>query len=187
MQLPQNSSISATDREVKRLEGLLTNNKDIDHWSSYVGRGAIRSYLPLDAVQGNKAFAQLVIVTKDIEARKRVQHDLENIFKESFYNLNTRIMPLEMGPPIGWPIQYRVSGENIETVRDIAYQLAEIISTEQSVGNINFDWIEPARAMYVNIDQNQAKLLGISSEDLSITLNRIVSGLTLLKYLIIFT
>lgn len=176
VQLPQNSSIFATDREVKKLEELLTNNKDIDYWSSYIGRGAIRFYLPMDAIQGNKSLAQLVIVTKDIEARKRVQDDLENIFKESFYNLNTRVMPLEMGPPIGWPIQYRVSGENIETVRDIAYQLAKIISTEQQVGNINFDWIEPARAMYINIDQNQAKLLGISSEDLSMTLNRIVSG-----------
>ncbi|WP_316354108.1 efflux RND transporter permease subunit [Candidatus Trichorickettsia mobilis] len=177
MQLPQNSSIFATTAEVAKLEQLLENNPDIVRWSSYIGRGAIRFYLPLDAAQPNPSFAQTVVVTKNIEARERVRSYLQKEFKEKFAAINSRIMPLEMGPPIGWPLQYRVSGHDLEQVRDIAYRLAEIIGSESQVQDINFDWIEPARVLRIKVDQNQAKLLGISSENLAAALNAVVSGM----------
>ncbi len=177
LQLAQNSSIYATNTEVKKLEKLLENNDEIERWSTYIGKGAIRFYLPLDAAQANPTFSQTVIVTKSIEARERVQKYLEKAFVDTFYALNTRVMPLEMGPPVGWPLQYRISGENIETIRDIAYKVAQLLSTDSNVRSINFDWIEPARVLRVKVDQDQAKLLGISSEDIAINLNAMVSGI----------
>ncbi len=177
MQLPQNSSIFATSNEVTKLEQLLEKNTDIVHWSSYIGRGAIRFYLPLEGAQPNPSFAQTVIVTKDIEARERVRHYLQKEFKENFSTINSRVMPLEMGPPIGWPLQYRVSGHNLEQVRDIAYKVAQILGSESKVRDVNFDWIEPSRVLRIKVNQNEAKLLGLSSEDLASALNAVVSGM----------
>ena len=177
MQLPQNSSIFATSNAVANLEKLLENNSDIVRWSSYVGRGAVRFYLPLDGAQPNPSYSQTVIVTKDIEARERVRSYLQKEFKENFSNINSRIMPLEMGPPVGWPLQYRVSGNDLEQVRKIAYQVAEILGTESQVQDINFDWIEPSRVLKIKVNQDEARLLGLSSEDLAASLNAVVSGM----------
>ena len=177
MQLPQNSSIFATSSEVTKLEQLLEKNPDIVRWSSYIGRGAIRFYLPLEGAQANPSFAQTVIVTKDIEARERVRTYLQKEFKENFSTINSRIMPLEMGPPVGWPLQYRVSGHNLEQVRDIAYKVAQILGSDSQVQDVNFDWIEPARVLRIEVNQNDAKLLGLSSEDLASALNAVVSGM----------
>ncbi len=177
MQLPQNSSIFATSNEVTKLERLLDKNPDIVHWSSYIGRGAIRFYLPLEGAQANPSFAQTVVVTKDIEARERVKSYLQKEFKENFSTINSRVMPLEMGPPVGWPLQYRVSGHDLEQVRDIAYKVAQILGSESHVQDINFDWIEPSRVLRIKVNQNEAKLLGLSSEDLANALNAVVSGM----------
>jgi multidrug efflux pump subunit AcrB len=177
MQLPQNSSIFATSNAVAKLEKLLENNSDIVRWSSYVGRGAVRFYLPLDGAQPNPSYSQTVIVTKDIEARERVRSYLQKEFKENFSNINSRIMPLEMGPPVGWPLQYRVSGNDLEEVRKIAYQVAEILGAESQVQDINFDWIEPSRVLKIKVNQDEARLLGLSSEDLAASLNAVVSGM----------
>lgn len=174
MQLPQNSSIFATSNAVAKLEKLLENNSDIVRWSSYVGRGAVRFYLPLDGAQPNPSYSQTVIVTKDIEARERVRSYLQKEFKENFSNINSRIMPLEMGPPVGWPLQYRVSGNNLEEVRKIAHQVAEILGAESQVQDINFDWIEPSRVLKIKVNQDEARLLGSSSEDLAASLNAVV-------------
>ena len=82
-------------------------------------------------------------------------------------------MPLEMGPPVGWPLQYRVSGHDLEQVRKIAYQVAEILGTESQVQDINFDWIEPSRVLKIKVNQDEARLLvGLSSEDLAASLIR---------------
>lgn len=177
MQLPQNSSSFATSNAVAKLEKLLENNSDIVRWSSYVGRGAVRFYLPLDGAQPNPSYSQTVIVTKDIEARERVRSYLQKEFKENFSNINSRIMPLEMGPPVGWPLQYRVSGNDLEQVRKIAYQVAEILGAEAQAQDINFDWIEPSRVLKIKVNQDEARLLGLSSEDLAASLNAVVSGM----------
>ena len=86
-------------------------------------------------------------------------------------------LPLEMGPPVGWPLQYRVSGHDLEQVRDIAYKVAQILGSESHVQDINFDWIEPSRVLRIKVNQNEAKLLGLSSEDLANALNAVVSGM----------
>lgn len=179
LQLAQNSSIHATNTEVRKLEELLKNNDDIVSWSSYIGQGAIRFYLPLDSGPSNPAFSQTVVVTKSIEARERVRKYLEKALIETFYALNTRVMPLEVGPPVGWPLQYRVSGKNQEVVRDLSYKVAQLLSMESNVKSVNFDWIEPTRVLRIKVNQDQAKLLGISSEDISFSLNTVVSGINI--------
>ena len=118
--LRQNASIFATEAQVTRLEEVLKADPDVDHFSSYVGRGAIRFILTLNVQLQNPFFGQLVIVAKDIEARDRLHAKLEKLLAEEFPELVSRVAPLELGPPVGWPVQYRVTGPDKDEVTRIA-------------------------------------------------------------------
>lgn len=176
LQLPQNASIYATDDAAKRLDTWLGKDPDIAHWSTNVGRGAIRFYLPLNVEPPNDAFAQAVVVAKDITARKRLQERLEAALPEMFPGAVTRVSPLGLGPPVGWPVQYRVSGPDIDQVRDIALRLARVVAGDADARDVNFDWMEPARTVRVHIDQDKARLMGLSSEAIAGVLTGVVSG-----------
>ena len=179
LRLPQNASIFATQEIAERLDGELRGDDDVARWSTYVGRGAIRFYLPLDVQLPNNFFAQAVVVAKDVPARNRLQKRLETILSKEFPNLVGRISPLELGPPVGWPVQYRVSGPDISVVRDIALKLANVVAANRLAEHVNFDWIEPAREIRIVIDQDEARQLGLSSEAVASVLNTVVSGNTL--------
>ena len=120
--LPQNASIYASETLAQRFDAALKNDPDVARWSTYVGRGAIRFYLPLNVQLPNNFFSQAVIVAKDVAARERLRAKLQKILADEFPNVVARIYPLELGPPVGWPVQYRVSGPDISVVRQIALQ-----------------------------------------------------------------
>jgi len=178
MTLRQNASIYATEAQAKRLEAFLKDDPDIDHFSTYVGRGAIRFILTLDVQLPNPFFAQFVIVTKDLEARERVQAKLEKVLAEEFPEVVARVSPLELGPPVGWPLQYRVTGPDKDEVRRIALELAQVMGSDTRTRYINYDWMEPARQLRVSVNQDQARQLGISSAALAAVLNAKVTGST---------
>ncbi|ACB95033.1 efflux RND transporter permease subunit [Beijerinckia indica] len=174
--LPQNASIYASEDLTEKVDAMLAKDPDVASWSTYVGRGAIRFYLPLDVQLANDFFSQIVIIAKDVAARERLHARLETVLAETFPQVVSRIAPLELGPPVGWPVQYRVSGPDISQVRSIALQLAELMGSNTSVRKINFDWMEPGRMVRVKIDQDQARLLGLSSQALSQVMNTVVTG-----------
>src|SRR5262245_2905962 len=145
--LRQNSSIHAADAVGHRIDAALAADKDIAHWSTYVGRGAIRFYLPLNVQLANPFFAQSVIVTKGFEERLRVHARLERLLAEEFPEVVARISPLELGPPVGWPVQYRVSGPDPDRVSQVAQQVAQIVAASPNARQVNFDWMEPARQL----------------------------------------
>ncbi|MGV0974386.1 MAG: efflux RND transporter permease subunit [Azonexus sp.] len=178
MTLRQNASIYATEAQAIRLEAFLKDDPDIDHYSTYVGRGAIRFILTLDVQLPNPFFAQFVIVTKDLEARERVQAKLEKVLAEQFPEVVARVSPLELGPPVGWPLQYRVTGPDKDEVRRIALELAQVMGSDTRTRYINYDWMEPARQLRVRVNQDQARQLGISSAALAAVLNAKVTGST---------
>jgi multidrug efflux pump subunit AcrB len=176
LRLPQNSSIFATQDIAERLDATLREDDDVDRWSTYVGRGAIRFYLPLDVQLPNAFFAQAVVVAKDVAARERLHKKLEALLSKDFPQIVGRISPLELGPPVGWPVQYRVSGPDITVVRDIAFRLANVVAANPLAEHVNFDWMEPTREVRVVVDQDEARQLGLSSETLASVLNTVVSG-----------
>jgi len=176
MRLPQNASIYAGDTLASRFDSLLKDDQDVARWSTYVGRGAIRFYLPLDVQLPNNFFTQAVIVAKDVAARERLRSKLEKALANDFPEVVGRIYPLELGPPVGWPLQYRVSGPDLATVREIAFKLANVVSSNEDSEKVNFDWIEPAREVRMQIDQDEARLLGLSSQSLAGVLNTVLSG-----------
>src|SRR5262249_8722776 len=174
--LPRNASIHASESLAERFDARLKDDPDVSHWSTYVGQGAIRFYLPLDVQLPNDFFAQAVIVAKNVEARKRLQAKLEKTLAEDFPDVVARVYPLELGPPVGWPVQYRVRGPALEKVREIAARLAQIVSTNPDATNVNFNWIEPAREVRIQIDQDEARQLGLSSDALASVMNTIITG-----------
>jgi multidrug efflux pump len=178
LQLPENASIYATQDVSARLDRLLKGDPDVDHWSTYVGEGAVRFYLPLNVQLPNDFFAQAVIVTKGVQQRERVKARLEQALADQFPSVVGRVYPLELGPPVGWPLQYRVSGPEPEQVRAIAFRLADTLGSDPDAQNINYNWMEPARTVRIQVDQDQARLLGLSSEQLALSLNAVVSGVT---------
>lgn len=179
LRLPQNASIFATEDVAERLDEKLRNDNDVARWSTYVGRGAIRFYLPLDVQLPNTFFAQAVVVARDVPARQRLHKKLAKILADDFPDVVGRISPLELGPPVGWPIQYRVSGPDIAAVRDIAFKLANVVASNRQAEHVNFDWIEPTREFRIAVNQDEARQLGLSSETLAAVLNTVVSGNTL--------
>jgi len=176
LRLPQNASIYATRDAMKRFDTLLAKDPDIASWSSYAGRGAIRFYLPLNVQLANPFVGQSVIVAKDVAARDRLQPRLEAMLAEEFPNAVARVYPLELGPPVGWPLQYRVRGPDPAEVREIALRLAQVVGTAPEARRINFDWMETARKLRVRIDQDEARRLGLSSAAVATMLNAAVSG-----------
>ncbi len=174
--LRQNASIFAAESEVKRLEEFLKTDPDVDHFSSYVGRGAIRFILTLNVQLANPFFGQFVVVAKDLQARERLHTKLEKVLAEEFPGVVSRVSPLELGPPVGWPLQYRVSGPDKDEVRRLSQELAQVIGSDTRTRHVHFDWMEPARQLRIKINQDQARQLGVSSAALASVLNAAVSG-----------
>lgn len=177
LNLPQNASIYDTEAEVERFEKLLKGDPNVDHWSVYVGQGAVRFYLPLNVQLANDFFAQAVIVTKGLEEREILRAKLDKALDEQFSGLITRVYPLEMGPPVGWPLQYRISGPDVAGVRAAAFRAAQVIAQNHNTELINFDWSEPNKTVRVKVDQDKARQLGISSESLGMAFNSVTTGL----------
>jgi multidrug efflux pump subunit AcrB len=175
--LPQDASIYATKHEVERFEALLKGDPNIERYSFYVGQGAVRFYLPLNVQLANDYFAEAVVVTKSIAQREIVRARLEKAIGEQFADLNARISPLELGPPVGWPLQYRVSGQTPEGTRDAAFLVAQTIGQNPNTRLINFDWNEPMKSLRVLVDQDRVRQLGVSSKSLAEALNTVTSGM----------
>ncbi len=176
LNLPQNASINETRRAVDKLEATLKDDPDIVSWSTYIGEGAVRFYLPLDQQLENPYYAQLVIVSKGLEERGALTERLKKRLRDDFVGIGTYVQALEMGPPVGRPIQYRVSGENIDEVRQHAIELATLLDKNQHIGEMIYDWNEPGKVLRIDINQDKARQLGLSSEDVAQLMNSIVTG-----------
>jgi multidrug efflux pump len=176
LRLAEGSSFAATLAEARRLEAILDRDPGIESHVAYVGTGSPRFYLPLDQQLQQSNFAQFVVTANSIGEREDVRTRLLALFERDFPSLRGRIARLENGPPVGFPVQFRVSGEDIETVRGIAREVAGVMRAEPATQSVQFDWDEPSKAIRVEIDQNKARVLGISSQDLAAFLNNSLSG-----------
>jgi multidrug efflux pump subunit AcrB len=176
--LPHNGSIAGTLREISRLEKILLEDPGIAHHTIYVGAGAVRFYLPLNVQLENANFAQAVVVTKSYELRDTVRDRLQRALEEQFPAVLSRVEPLQLGPPVDWPVQYRVGGPDIGKVRALADRVAALLQANPTTRTVNFNWYDMGRSVLVNVDQEKARLVGVTSEQVAGALNDLLSGRT---------
>lgn len=186
MRLTEGASINATNREVKHLETWLADWKQqhtgLDNWVAYIGNGAPRYYLPLDVQLPHYGFAQVVILTKDLQAREHLRSDLLNLFEQDFPSLQASVLRLENGPPVGFPVQFRVNGVNLKDVRFVGNQIAERMRKNHNLRNVQLSWQEPSKTIKIQIDHSKARLLGITTSDIAQALNTIYHEQTITQF-----
>ena len=174
----QNASITKTTADMDRLEASLAQDEDVLFWSSYVGRGAPRFVLSMDVPTAGPHMGQIVIQTPDLDARDRVKERINTLAAEEFAGVDIYVKNLEIGPPVGKPVQYRVSGPDVDEVRDAARGFATVLANEPRLRDITLDWNEPARVVRLEVDQDQARQLGVTSQDIAFALSALFSGTT---------
>ena len=183
VRLQEGASFAATLRQVERLEKTLEGRPEIEHSVSFVGTGAPRFYLPLDQQLATPNFAQLVITAHSVEDREKLAQWLQPMLREEFPAIRTRLSRLENGPPVGFQVQFRVSGDQIAEVRAVAERVAAEVRADKRSTNVQFDWDEPSeRSVRFEIDQQKARELGIASSDVSDFLAMTLSGYAVTQY-----
>jgi multidrug efflux pump len=180
--LPQGSSFKATSAQSKKLEELLAGDENIINYVAYIGGGSPRFYLPMQQELRHSNLAQFVIMTRDNEAREIVRERLIKVFEDGFYDLRGRVQRLENGPPVGYPIQFRVIGKDRQKIREIAQEVAAVMRSNPYTGSVHLDWNELAKVVRLEIDQDKARVLGISSEELAVVMNSILSGYSITRF-----
>ena len=183
LRLPEGASLAATLREAKRFESTLGKRAEIDHYIDFVGAGAPRFYLPLDQQLAAPNFAQFVVTAKSVKDREKLAAVLAEVLRTDYSSVRTRISRLENGPPIGFPVQFRVSGPEIGTVRQLAEEVAGVMRANPDTTNVQFDWDEPAeRSVHFEVDQTKARQLNISSLDIENYLHMSLTGFTITQF-----
>ena len=182
LKLAEGASLSNTTEQVQRLEALLKDHPGIVNYVAYAGTGSPRYYLPLDQQLPAASFAQFVVLAKTIEDRERLRTWLIDTLNEQFPTVRSRVTRLENGPPVGYPVQFRVTGEHIEEVRALARKVAAKVRENPHVVNVHLDWEEPSQVGYLNVDQDRARALGVSTAHLSRFLQSTLLGSTVSQY-----
>lgn len=182
LKLEEGASLTATDQAVKKVEQFLSKQKGIDNYVAYVGTGSPRFYLPLDQQLPQASFAQFVVLASSLDDRDEIRRSLETQIKQLLPQVRTRVSLLENGPPVGYPLQYRVSGEDLNLVRKEAQQVARVISENPNTTNVHLDWGEPSKIISIQIDQDRARQMGVSSLDLANFLNASITGSAIEQY-----
>ncbi len=174
----EGSSFEATQRQVARMESLLKGDKDVTGFTAYSGAGSPRFYVSISPELPNPGYAQFVVVTPDIPARERVRARLMALFEknEQFPDAKARVLRMEFGPPVGFPVQLRIMGPDAQVVRSIAYRVRDIMRTSPLVRDVQLDWNEQVRRVDVEVDQDKARLLGLSSADVQGLVQATLSG-----------
>ncbi|WP_268799894.1 efflux RND transporter permease subunit [Pseudomonas huanghezhanensis] len=182
LKLAEGASLNSTTEQVKRLEAMIKGHEGVENYVAYVGTGSPRFYLPLDQQLPAASFAQFVVLAKTIEDREALRTWLIGTLDEQFPMLRPRVTRLENGPPVGYPVQFRVTGEHIDEVRALARKVAAKVRENPHVANVHLDWEEPSKVVYLNIDQDRARALGVTTADLSRFLQSQLTGSSVSQY-----
>jgi multidrug efflux pump len=182
LRLAEGASHHATEDAVRRLERFLDQQDGVDNYVAWLGGGSPRFYLPLDQQLAQTNFAQFVILTTGVAEREALRQKLIHLFEAEPWPLRAMVNRLENGPPVGFPVQYRVSGADVGEMRRIAHQLAATLRDHPELSNVHLDWEEPSKAVTLKIDQDKARLLGVSSSDVARLLATSLQGTTVTQY-----
>ncbi|MCE2859207.1 MAG: efflux RND transporter permease subunit [Oxalobacteraceae bacterium] len=176
--LPEGSSYQATENQTKKFERLMMQQADVESVTSYVGTGSPRFYLPLDQIFPQTNVAQIVVLPRDAKARTVLRDKIIALFKTDFPEVRGRVKLLPNGPPVPYPVQFRVTGTEVEKVRAIADQVKEVMRRNPNAIGVNDNWNEAVKVLRIELDQDKLRALGINSQVVMRAANTILSGST---------
>lgn len=182
LKLEEGASLKATEAAVEKVEAFLSKQEGIDNYVAYVGMGSPRFYLPLDQQLPQTSFAQFVVLASSLEDRNEIRKSLSDQIRKLLPEVRTRVSLLENGPPVGYPLQFRVSGEDLGLVREWAQKVAATVGENPNTTNVHLDWGEPSKVIKLQIDQDRARQLGVSSSELANVLNSSILGAGIDQY-----
>jgi multidrug efflux pump subunit AcrB len=180
--LPEGSSIEATEQETKKFENWLSQQPEVDHWVSYVGTGAPRFYLPQDQQFNNTNLAEIIVTPRSLPERNVLRMRMIELFRNDFPNLRGRVKLLPNGPPVPYPVQFRVQGTDVATVRSVADQVKDLVRANANTVGVNDNWNEQVKSLKLTLDQDKARALGVSSQALAKAAQTILSGTTVAQF-----
>ncbi len=177
LRLPEGTAFNVTEKSVKEAEKLLKGDQDIATYTSYVGQGSPRFWLGLNPQLPNEAFAEIVIVAKGVEARERIKAKIEKAVEEGdLSEARVRVDRFNFGPPVGFPVQFRVIGPDPQVVREIAYKVRDVVKENKNIRDPQLDWNEQSPYLKLVVDQDRARALGLTPQDVSQALAMLISG-----------
>ncbi len=177
LRLPEGTAFNVTEKSVEKAEALLKGDRDIATYTAYVGQGSPRFWLGLNPQLPNEAFAEIVIVAKNVEARERIKARIEKAVDEgALTEARVRVDRFNFGPPVGFPVQFRVIGPDARMVRDIAYRVQDIVKQNKNIKDPQLDWNEQSPYLKLVVDQDRARALGLTPQDVSQALSMLISG-----------
>src|SRR5262249_6537940 len=183
MRLPEGTAIGVTAETARNAEQLLKDDPDIATATTYVGQGSPRFWLGLNPVLPNPNFAQIVIVTKDLATRERVKARLEGAIADgALPEARARVDRFLFGPPVGFPVQFRVVGPDPMKVRAIAEEVRQVMAANAKIVDPHLDWSEQVKSIRLEVDQDRARALGLTPQDIAQTLQTLLSGYTVTQY-----
>src|SRR5215468_6305018 len=179
LRLKEGSSFAATTEQVKKMEAVLAKDEEVKFYTAYTGAGQARFYLALDPELPNPGYAVFVVMTKGLDARERVRSRLMASVNDQFPGVWVRITRLELGPPVGFPVQFRVVGPDTQKVREIAREVEKVVASSPQVRDVQLDWNDPVRTLRANVDQDKARALGLAPADVALVTQIVMNGATL--------
>jgi multidrug efflux pump subunit AcrB len=183
LRLPEGTAIGVTDAAARKAEALLGGDSDITTYTTYVGQGSPRFWLGLNPVLPNANFAQIVIVTRDLATRERVKARLEQALAQGAVSeARARIDRFNFGPPVGFPVQFRIVGPDPMKVRGIADQVRAVMAQNPKIVDAHLNWGEQVKSIRLAVDQDRARALGLTPQDVAQTLQTLLSGYTVTQY-----
>ncbi len=180
--LPEGSSFEATQAVVNRFEARVLHHPDVSTVSTWVGAGVPRFYLPLDQIFPQSNVAQIIVVPKDSAARERIRQELPRIVAAEFPEVRTRVKLLPNGPPVPYPVQFRIVGDDITRLREVSEQAKAIMRAHPDMHGVNDNWNEYVKAIRLEVDQAKARALGVTSQSIAQASRVLNSGVTVGQY-----
>jgi multidrug efflux pump subunit AcrB len=176
---PEGTTFAANEKQVKKFEAFIRKQEGVVSVTSYVGTGSPRFYLPLDQIFPQTNVSQIVVLPKDLHARGALRDKIVAIFKQDFPEVRGRVKLLPNGPPVPYPVQFRVTGGEVEKVRAIADQAKDIMRDNPNTLGVNDNWNESIKVLRLDLDQDKMRALGVTSQTVMRAANTILSGTTI--------
>jgi multidrug efflux pump subunit AcrB len=180
--MPEGSAFAATEAQAKKFESFIRKQDGVENITTYVGTGSPRFYLPLDQIFPQTNVSQVVVLAKDLKAREALRLKIVDVFKNDFPGVRGRVKLLPNGPPVPYPVQFRVTGYEVDKVRAIADQVKEVMRANPNAVGVNDNWNESVKVLRLDLDQDKLRALGLSSQTVMRAANTVLTGTTIGQY-----